>query len=258
MISDKDILSLYEAVLPLVYHNPENKDLYQAFSKKLDELVTFDFSHYMMMEQYSEEENFRLRFEKWMYTGAKEYTDIGVSPTIHPEPDTEFGAEIERNYAEMIRRVGESRPGKAQEYHYHRITTFTKPEIAIGFFRYKSTEDNAFSENEIAQFDRLAPHIFHLVRIILVSRMHSQAYHYFNSYTQICSRIAFECHLTDTEAKFVPDILFGYSNEQIAERRFVSLPTVKKHLKNIFRKTSTKNRIDFIGRFFTSPDRIDI
>ena len=41
-------------------------------------------------------------------------------------------------------------------------------------------------------------------------------------------------------------ILKGYSNEQIAEEKYITISTVKKHVSRILEKSDTKSRIEFI------------
>ncbi|MCI8647377.1 MAG: helix-turn-helix transcriptional regulator [Firmicutes bacterium] len=41
-------------------------------------------------------------------------------------------------------------------------------------------------------------------------------------------------------------MLKGYSNEQIAEEKCITISTVKKHVSKILEKSDTKSRIEFI------------
>jgi len=86
----------------------------------------------------------------------------------------------------------------------------------------------------------------------------SKRYNYFSTYMEICNKLVSEFELSPTEYKMMTEILSGRTNEEIAYRNFVSVPTVKTHLQHIFKKTGTKNRVDFIGKFFTSPQNIDL
>lgn len=58
--------------------------------------------------------------------------------------------------------------------------------------------------------------------------------------------------LTPQERRIVQLLLQGYSNQAILKELYVSINTLKTHLKNIYRKTETKNRrelIDLIGEY---------
>lgn len=54
-----------------------------------------------------------------------------------------------------------------------------------------------------------------------------------------------EC-LTDRESEVAELVLHGFSNAEIAERLYLSLPTVKSHVKSILRKSGAKNRWELI------------
>jgi DNA-binding CsgD family transcriptional regulator len=259
-IMEKGILSLYEEVFPLLYDNPENVDVYHRFSNLLGKIVPFYSSHYFMLDPKGDlDESFGLSYEKWLETDSrKDFTDIGVKVFADRDSDKKLDALIEKNYDEMVKQLREKFP-EEPEYHYHRIESRKIPQAAMGFFRRKDpTRDNSFTASELHRFDELSPHIFIVLRTILTYAIQSRSFQLFDTYTEICSKIGHDYRLTDTESKFLPEILFGYSNEKIAERNFVSSATVKKHLKSIFKKTGTKNRMDFVGKFFTSPERVNL
>lgn len=52
--------------------------------------------------------------------------------------------------------------------------------------------------------------------------------------------------LTPQERRIVQLLLKGYSNQAIIKELYISINTLKTHLKNIYRKTETKNRHDLI------------
>jgi DNA-binding NarL/FixJ family response regulator len=55
--------------------------------------------------------------------------------------------------------------------------------------------------------------------------------------------------LTPQEITALQLVLQGLSNQEIAERLHIALPTVKFHLKNVFRKTDSGNRKQLIALF---------
>lgn len=55
--------------------------------------------------------------------------------------------------------------------------------------------------------------------------------------------------LSDRELSILNLVVSGHSNKEIAEKLFISLPTVKFHLKNLFQKTKTSNRKELIARY---------
>lgn len=55
--------------------------------------------------------------------------------------------------------------------------------------------------------------------------------------------------LTDREEEIAVHLLQGLSNQEIADKLFISLQTVKSHLYNIYRKTDVKNRMELSNLF---------
>ncbi len=60
--------------------------------------------------------------------------------------------------------------------------------------------------------------------------------------------------LTPSEQKIVTLLIKGLANKQIALQLSVSPETVKKHIKNIFRKTGSRNRVELITRYFSQTN----
>jgi len=54
--------------------------------------------------------------------------------------------------------------------------------------------------------------------------------------------------LTDRELQVLRLVAEGCSNQEIAERLFLSLPTVKWHTGNIYGKLAVKNRMQAVAR----------
>ena len=48
-------------------------------------------------------------------------------------------------------------------------------------------------------------------------------------------------------------LLNGLSNNEIADKLFVSQPTVKKHISSIFEKVKVQSRAEFISKFSRRP-----
>lgn len=51
--------------------------------------------------------------------------------------------------------------------------------------------------------------------------------------------------LSEREKEIAEHLLLGETNQQIADKLFISIATVKTHITNIFNKTNTKNRMRF-------------
>ena len=67
-----------------------------------------------------------------------------------------------------------------------------------------------------------------------------------SNYAFLFDNIADRYALTNAEQDIANMILKGYSNEQIAEEKYITISTVKKHVSKILEKSDTKSRIEFI------------
>ncbi len=249
-ISDREILTMYQAVMPLLYDNPKGIDLADKINKCLLKFVWYDFIHYMMEDPKGDRERLGATFERW-----GRFSSAEKNPKVELHPELDFAKAARQNYERAIEL--ERADYSEGDFDYHRIVSQKHPKIVVGFFRVVN-KSKAFSKNDLRTFKELKPHILLLFRTVLTHIYHSQAFQYFDSFAAIGSRLANERKLSDAEVKLLPDILFGYTNEEIAARHFISLATVKSHIKHILKKTGTKNRIDFIGKFFTSPERVQL
>jgi len=57
-----------------------------------------------------------------------------------------------------------------------------------------------------------------------------------------------KCHLTEREIEVIRGVSEGLTNEDVADKLFISRFTVENHLKSIFKKTGVKNRTELAGR----------
>jgi len=260
-ITEKDILSLYEGVLPLLYDNPKGMNLTTKLNKCLLKFLWYDFFHYTMSDEdmplYAKG-NRPIFYTCGKFGTGKRYSDISMISIANHDPDAEFKKVVEDSYKNITKLYTQAHP-KHREFHYYRLQSKMPPRVSIGFFKNKDEKnDTSFTENEKQIFELFAPHIFLILRTVLNPAFRTSTFQYFDMHTKICLKIERAYKLSSTESKFLTEILFGYSNEEIAKRNFVSRATVKKHLRGIFKKTKTKNRIDFIGKFFTSPTRVNL
>ena len=67
-----------------------------------------------------------------------------------------------------------------------------------------------------------------------------------SNYAFLFDNIAHQYSLTNAEQDIATMILKGYSNEQIAEEKCITISTVKKHVTKILEKSETNSRIEFI------------
>ena len=259
-ISDSEILAMYEAIIPLLTNNPEGLNLAYQVNNQLLQFVQYDFDHYIMSDPRVDRVSDRIRVlsEKWERFGSDNSSIISILPTGNGTEGENFDEDIEPNYLSALARSKALHP-EGKGYHYHRIESQTHPRIVVGFFRVKSSSsNNDFTLEEKKIFAQLTPHVLSLYRAVLNNVYHSDVFQYFALFAQLGSKLASDYSLSESEVSLIPDILFGYSGEEIAERHFVSPATVKTHINHILKKTGTKSRLDFIGKFFTSPDHVQL
>jgi DNA-binding CsgD family transcriptional regulator len=260
-ISDSEILAMYEAIMPLLYDNPKGLRLTNQINKQLIKFVWYDFLHFMMEDSSPNRSHvkFEAQLQTWgRLSAGSESPELNVLPALSSDINARFNEHVEQSYLQAVQLAAVKYPTDGP-YHYHRIVSRKYPRIAVGFFRMApNNKATRFTPQDLRLFQHLRPHILRLFRVALNQTYQSQAFQYFDSFASIGSRLALEHKLSDTEVKLLPDILFGYTNEEIAARHFVSLATVKSHIKHILKKTGTKNRIDFISKFFTSPEHVQL
>ena len=95
---------------------------------------------------------------------------------------------------------------------------------------FRNGKDADFSEREMTICKIFQPHI------------ELKASNYAFLFENVGRRFA----LTSTESDIATMILRGLSNEQIAEEKYITISTVKKHVSKILEKSDTKSRIEFI------------
>lgn len=95
---------------------------------------------------------------------------------------------------------------------------------------FRNERDTDFTEREVEICRVFQPHI------------ELKASNYAFLFDDLSSKFSF----TNAEQDVATMILKGYSNEQIAEEKCITISTVKKHVSKILEKSDTKSRIDFI------------
>ena len=102
----------------------------------------------------------------------------------------------------------------------------------LDFFRSENGLD--FSDKELEICKILQPHL------------ETKASQYVFSFVDSLGDILHKFDFTKTESEIARLVLRGYSNEQIAKERFVTVSTIKKHVTSILEKTKSSSRIEFI------------
>ncbi len=246
------IIQMYRDVLPLIHSNPDKVSMPIRVLWQVQQFMPIDHTHYVGdIEPDPEPGKVHAVYER-------DNNGTSISLKKMDSDELAFDEIIEYSRTNTMKLLQGKFPD-AKAIHYHEIRATEAPFVVGGYFRVQHDDiDNRFTPEEIETISALTPDLILLLRVALAHEAADRRLQHFNTYSIICSRLANEYHLTDTENKLVTELLVGYSNEQIAERNFVSVSTVKTHLQHIFKKTETKNRMDFIGKFFTSPERMKL
>ena len=64
--------------------------------------------------------------------------------------------------------------------------------------------------------------------------------------------------LTEREIIILAEVLRGKTNSEIAQKFFITLHTVKAHVKNILAKTDSRHRTELISKIFAKNLNIDL
>ena len=256
-IGAMELLSLYDAVIPLLSYNPKKLDPVAVLRKKVAEFIQFDSFHYAMRDPESLATNpFRSFYDELTKDDNKKI-EISLRAIKDQDRKKSFKEMVTICYQNQLNWIEKEFSRTKDQLNYYRIISYKKPEIVVGFFRFRGNKKRTeFSTQDRAVCKTLSPHIFSLLRMILSKKMQTVDNQHFGDYIIICKAMALQFKLSTTEAKLLPELVFGHSNKAIADRNFISVLTAKTHIHNIFKKTSTKNRLDLIGKFFTSPERI--
>lgn len=108
---------------------------------------------------------------------------------------------------------------------------------AVTLFRSKNSGD--FSDRDIFILNQLQNHLS--TRLISEFERTSN----YNSTAKLYE-LAYSWHLTAREMDVIKFVLAGLNNEEISNELFIGQSTVKKHLRNIYRKLDVKNRVQLI------------
>ncbi|MFI5264664.1 MAG: LuxR C-terminal-related transcriptional regulator, partial [Candidatus Kapaibacterium sp.] len=238
--------------LPIVYRNEENSRPDLELDKCLLRFVAYDSYYFLALNADKKVDNI-ISIETQAEKNTLEYS---IKTTVMKDADLAFDEVAEEIHQTWLRNGREKYPDKGS-FDYYKIISREEPKAMAGFFRFfRKSEDKSFTKEEKRIFETLAPHILRLTRTFNSFGLRSKAHQYFKIYTDICSRLVQDYDLSDAEHKIMIELLFGKSNEVIATENFVSVAAIKKHIKSILKKTGAKNRVDFIGKFFTSPERM--
>ncbi len=96
-------------------------------------------------------------------------------------------------------------------------------------------------------FSFAAPYYFlwNIVTLLLTGRYFLKTS--FNKDKAISKEIIKKYKITNREKEIISFVMKGYSNQEISDKAFISMTTVKKHIYNLFLKTGVKNRIELIN-----------
>lgn len=176
-----------------------------------------------------------------------------IRGTAEPEGNFEFSGREQgpqepwRRLLEGFRRQGypleRYRPPQAYDYYLGR-------QAYLGtVFLWRELGNAPITEKTLSLMTTLEPFFrFMLSDLVARSRQNKPQDRAFNDALSFMVRSA---GLSDQERRVVMLQLFGHSYEQIADKLHLSLDAVRKHVKNIYRKTATHSYIELFAKYFT-------
>lgn len=130
-------------------------------------------------------------------------------------------------YRDFFRRIGVR----------HEVELFFRDRgrIVAGMSLLRSPERGEFSDRETDALAQARP----FVELAIATHLRP---------CSLESRLAAEFALTEREIEVVRRVVAGARNEEIARGLFVSLPTVKTHLRHVFEKMGVRSRTELAAR----------
>lgn len=103
-----------------------------------------------------------------------------------------------------------------------------------------------FSAKELYFLHILKPHLSNqLYKLIIIESKESARY---TNYSQFIEQLTNKYGLSARETEVVNLVIKGSTNQEIADKLFISINTVKKHLYKIFNKTNSTSRTELIAK----------
>ena len=266
-VTDAVCLRLYNKFLPLFYYNPKECSVLLHFMRDLKVLVPFDSVHYVLSDHE----------HKGIIRGIKQYVtstnaeDRGtVASRFHLEEsqDAEGGEPMGKSMRisrqlhldGLEKEFAVSHPDEKIIKHFnYSVTSSVQPVCGVCFIRTKTNKQDRvpFTTKERRTFKQLKPVILTIFRLAGEQLKRDRSYNLFTLVLDAGQKLAGEYNLSQQEYKIMTEMLCGCSNDEIAARNFITTATVKSHVQHIFRKTNTKSRAHFFGKFFSDPAQME-
>lgn len=265
-ITDSNRLEFLNKSLHLLFNTPAGVNPLLEFAKSLYRYVPFDsFLCYVHTEDNATVRN---GLQKTLKFGNHNYkygmdAKLFVKEISGKEVFTMEERMLELRHDHMQESLQNLRTMHPERtlisHHYHPVRALDDPECEVGFYRFHVSDkvDQPFTENDKAVFALFTKEITNFVRLHVALQKLENG-NLAVSFLQVCDSISERYELTTAETKIMIEMLRGFTNEEIAERSFVSVPTVKTHIQHVLKKTNTRSRADFFGRFFLDPERSNI
>jgi hypothetical protein len=208
-LSSDAVLAFYEKSLSFLPEAPEK--CASSINKELCKYVWYDF-YLHLLEPDIETSRIETHFNTW-----ERQNGTSSKPTVTITENLTFNQKIKQQSDMIIAAVQAARPNKPKVYHtYKMVSNTTTPKVALLLFRSRDEKkDNSFSKTDIRMLEYFSPHLFLLYRTLNKCVLNTQEFQYFNSFGNICSKIARTFKLTPSEIRLLPDLITGDSNELI-------------------------------------------
>jgi DNA-binding CsgD family transcriptional regulator len=106
-----------------------------------------------------------------------------------------------------------------------------------------------FTQHSIERFTALRPFLTFALSYIVARNQQLRPQE--ELFKQVITGIVDSAGFNDQEIRVVVLLMYGYSYQQIADQLCIALDTVRKHIKNIYRKTNTHSISELFAKYFT-------
>lgn len=187
--------------------------------------------------------------------------DLAAPETYQPKsgisqyPNTAYVSADSNSDSDPIARILSSLRQQGHQFdQYHEPLGFAYYHADIAYLGvviiWKSADSSPISEGVSIMMSQLQPFLkYMLANVVAHDRLSRPIGAVF---TSAIAEMVRDAGLSSQEERVVLLQLLGHSYREIADRLYVTVDTVKKHFKQIYRKTKTKSQSELFAKYFTT------
>ncbi|PIC98588.1 MULTISPECIES: LuxR C-terminal-related transcriptional regulator [unclassified Sporosarcina] len=235
----------YQSIINIINQTHYDSNVIQSSLSK-----SFALHHSLLWHADTKGNMHNLKFYNFDEQMMLDYTEVHyTNDVMHPQKHLSKLADTQ----ETVYRIKEvTTPGELDKSLYnqffesHQIidqmvmyfATSTTIYGGIGFVRFKG--DKPFTRRDKAILQTLSVHLQHVVKNTLNTRKAE------TKNTMIDTVATHQANLSNRELEVFELVTKGYSNQEIANQLWITINTVKKHLRNMYEKYEVNSRTSLI------------